>query len=162
MDDLCSGDISDVFPISNVIKQGCMLGLVLFNLLFFIADLNNATKYLNKGIYNSYRNDGSIYNLFRLQAKTKTQEHLRSSSPMIVLPRIYHNGSELWNSDHFTYLGSTISKHGSLGQEITSRILPKPVIGKTEEQDTQPSHHPSFHKTKNLYYSSHPNPTVQL
>lgn len=50
-------------------------GPVLFN-LFFTALVNHATKDLNKGIYIRYRDEGSIYDLHRLRAKTKTQEHL--------------------------------------------------------------------------------------
>ena len=42
------------------------------------------------------------------------------SSP--VIPSIHLSGSELQNVNHCTYLGSTISKDGSLNQIITSRI----------------------------------------
>ena len=72
---LYNGDTSPSFEISNGVKQGCVLAPVLFN-LFFTCVLNHALRNLKHGVYLRYRLDGSLFNLQRLQAKTKTVEKL--------------------------------------------------------------------------------------
>jgi len=57
------------------VKQGCVLAPVLFN-LFFAQVLLRAVSDLNLGIYIRYRLDGSLFDLRRLTAKTKTLERL--------------------------------------------------------------------------------------
>jgi hypothetical protein len=68
---LSSGDQSDHFEITNGVKQGCVLAPVLFN-LFFTCVLRHAVQDLQEGVYVRYRYDGSIFDLRRLNAKTKT------------------------------------------------------------------------------------------
>ena len=53
----------------------CVLALVLFN-LFFTCVLNHSTKDLNNGVYLRYRMDGSMFDLCRLSARTKTIQQL--------------------------------------------------------------------------------------
>ena len=72
---LAGGDSSAPFEISNGVKQGCVLAPVLFN-LFFTCVLNHALRDLDRGIYIRYRLDGSLFDLRRLNAKTKTVEKL--------------------------------------------------------------------------------------
>uniref|UniRef100_A0A5F8GML3 Reverse transcriptase domain-containing protein n=1 Tax=Monodelphis domestica TaxID=13616 RepID=A0A5F8GML3_MONDO len=72
---LSGGETSDRFNISNGVKQGCVLAPVLFNLLFTQV-LRCAVMDLNLGVYIKYRLDGSLFNLCRLTAKTKTTERL--------------------------------------------------------------------------------------
>ena len=72
---LCCGDISESFDICNGVKQGCVLAPVLFN-LFFTCVLNHAIKDLSNGVYLRYRLDGSMFDLRRLNARTKTTEQL--------------------------------------------------------------------------------------
>ena len=72
---LAGSDSSAPFEISNGVKQGCVLAPVLFN-LFFTCVLNHALGDLDRGIYIKYRLDGSLFDLRRLNAKTRTVERL--------------------------------------------------------------------------------------
>ena len=72
---LSNGDASQPFEISNGVKQGCVLAPVLFN-LFFSCVLNHAVHDFDKGVYLRYRLDGSLFDLRRLNAKTKTLKRL--------------------------------------------------------------------------------------
>ena len=72
-----NGDLSEPFPISNGVKQGCVLAPTLFS-IFFTIMLKQATVDLDydEGIYVSYRLHGSLLNLRRLQAHIQMQERL--------------------------------------------------------------------------------------
>ena len=72
-----NGDLSDPFPIVNGVKQGCVLAQTFFS-IFFSMMLKQATVDLDDedGVYARYHLEGSLYNLQRLQAHTKTQERL--------------------------------------------------------------------------------------
>ena len=72
---LSNGEQSDPFSISNGVKQGCVLAPVLFN-LFFACVLRQAVGNTDKGVYVRFRYDGSIFDLRRLSAKTKTLNSL--------------------------------------------------------------------------------------
>ena len=72
---LCDGDTSSPFNISNGVKQGCVLACVLFN-LFFTCVLTHAVCDLKTGICIRYRLDGSLVDLRRLRAQTKSVERL--------------------------------------------------------------------------------------
>ena len=68
-----NGSLSGSFPISNGVKQGCDLAPTLF---FFSIMLREANEDLPDGIYIRFRTDGSLFNLRRLLARTKTIEEL--------------------------------------------------------------------------------------
>ena len=68
---LSGGEASDSFNICNGVKQGCVLAPVLFN-LFFTCVLNHAVRDIEDGVFIKYRLDGSLFDLRRLNAKTKT------------------------------------------------------------------------------------------
>jgi len=72
-----NSDLSEPFPINNGVKQGCVLAPTLFS-IFFSMMLKQATEDLEDDdfIYVRYRLDGSLFNLRRLQAHTKTHEQL--------------------------------------------------------------------------------------
>ncbi|XP_062841273.1 uncharacterized protein LOC134300780 [Trichomycterus rosablanca] len=72
---LSGGEVSEPFAIANGVKQGCVLAPVLFN-LFFACVLNQALGDIEDGVYIRYRLDGSLFDLRRLSAKTKTVEKL--------------------------------------------------------------------------------------
>ena len=70
-----NGEQSDPFTISNGVKQGCVLVPVLFN-LFFSCVLRQAVENMKEGLYVRFRYDGSIFDLRRLSATTKTLNSL--------------------------------------------------------------------------------------
>ena len=72
-----NNNLSELFPIINGVKQGCILALTLFT-IFFSMMLEQATKDLDDddGIYIRYCLDGNIFNLRRLQATPNTLEQL--------------------------------------------------------------------------------------
>ena len=72
---LSSGNVTDAFVISNGMKQGCILSPVLFN-VFFTCMLSHAVQDLEKGVYIRYHLDGSLFDLRRLTAKTKSLQTL--------------------------------------------------------------------------------------
>ena len=65
-------EFSDPFPVTNGVKQGCVLVSTLFNLMFS-AMLTDAFQDGDNGISIRYRFDGKLFNLRRLQAKSKMQ-----------------------------------------------------------------------------------------
>ena len=72
-----NSDLSEPFPITNGVKQGCVLAPTLFS-IFFSMMLRQATEDLDdeEAVYIRYRLDGSLFNLRRLRAHTKTLEQL--------------------------------------------------------------------------------------
>ena len=66
------GEFSDPFPVTNGVKQGCMLASTLFSKMFS-AMLTDAFQDGDNGIPIRYRFDGKLFNLRRLQAKSKVQ-----------------------------------------------------------------------------------------
>ena len=63
--------LSGSFPISNGVKQGCVLAPTLF-FSFFSTMLREAKEDQPDGIYIRFRTDGSLFNFRRLLARTKT------------------------------------------------------------------------------------------
>ena len=61
---------STPFPVTNGVKQGCVLAPTLFSMMFS-AMLTDAFREANPGLDIRYRTDGRLFNLRRLQAKTK-------------------------------------------------------------------------------------------
>ena len=70
-----NGDVSDPFPVSNGVKQGCVLAPTLFSLIFSVM-LSSALSGSDDGILICFRTDGKFYDLRRLQARTKVKEAL--------------------------------------------------------------------------------------
>ena len=62
------GEFSDPFPVTNGVKQGCVLASTLFSMMFS-AMLTDASQDGDYGIPIRYRFDGKPFNLRRLQAK---------------------------------------------------------------------------------------------
>ena len=65
-----NGASSDSFPISNGVKQGCVLAPTLFG-IFFSLLLRHAFGSSEDGIFIHTRSDGNLFNLARLRAKSK-------------------------------------------------------------------------------------------
>ena len=66
------GEFSDPFPVTNGVKQGCVLASTLFSMVFS-AMLTDAFQDGDNGIPIRYRFDGKLFNLRRLQTKSKVQ-----------------------------------------------------------------------------------------
>jgi hypothetical protein len=72
---LDDGDSSEAFPVTNGIKQGCVLAPTLFSMMFS-AMLSDAFRDDDKtNIKIRYRYDGTLFNLRRLQSKSKVKEY---------------------------------------------------------------------------------------
>ena len=67
-----NGEFSDPFPVTNGVKQGCVLSSTLFSMMFS-AMLTDAFQDGDNRILIRYRFDGKLFNLRRLQAKSKMQ-----------------------------------------------------------------------------------------
>ena len=65
-------EFSDPFPVTNGVKQGCVLASTLFSMMFS-AMLTDAFQDGDNGIPMRYRFDGKLFNLRRFQAKSKVQ-----------------------------------------------------------------------------------------
>ena len=66
-------DVSDPFPVTNGVKQGCVMAPTLFSLMFATM-LFCALSRSDAGVTVRYRCDGRSFDLRRLQAKTKVPE----------------------------------------------------------------------------------------
>ena len=69
------GEYSEPFPVTNGVKQGCVLAPTIFSMMFS-AILKDTFRDGDVGVCFRYRTDGSVFNLRRLQAKTKVQEDI--------------------------------------------------------------------------------------
>ena len=65
-----NGEISQPFPVSNGVKQGYVLAPTLFSIMLS-AMLMDAFRDTDVAISINYHTDSSVFNLWRLQAKTK-------------------------------------------------------------------------------------------
>ena len=68
-----NGESSVTFPVTNGVKQGCVLAPHFFFSIMFSAMLFDAFSHLDKGIDIQYCTDDSVFNHRRLQAKTKVK-----------------------------------------------------------------------------------------
>ena len=70
-----TGKHSEPFPVTNGVKQGCVLAPILF-IMMFSAMLSDAFREGDIGVDFVFRTDGKLFNLRRLQAKTKVQDDI--------------------------------------------------------------------------------------
>ena len=71
------GEFSDPFPVTNGVKQACVLASKLFGMMFS-AMLTDDFPDGHNGMPIKYRFDGKLFNLRRLQAKSKVQTEVLS------------------------------------------------------------------------------------
>lgn len=71
---LDNGESTDAFPVTNGVQQGCVLAPTLFSMMFsaILSDAFCDDDEINIKI--RFRTDGRLFNLWRLQAKTKVKE----------------------------------------------------------------------------------------
>ena len=70
---MANGEESRSFPVTNGVKQGCVLAPTLFSMVFS-AMLTDAFKDCNEGIHIRYRTDKGLFNQKRMLAVTKVKE----------------------------------------------------------------------------------------
>ena len=70
---LDDGEFSKAFPVTNGVKQGCVLAPTLLSLVFSTM-LSDAFRDHEPGINTRYRTDGKLFNPRRLLAVTKVKE----------------------------------------------------------------------------------------
>ena len=70
------GDLSEFFPVTNGVKQGCVQAPTLFSLMFAEMLSNTALANTDAGIQIYFRTDGRFFDLRRLKALTKVREAL--------------------------------------------------------------------------------------
>ena len=96
-------EFSESFAVTNGVKQGCVMAPTLFSMMFS-AMLMNAFQDSDTDFPIRYRFDGNIFNLRRLQAKTKVQTDVLMSSSMqmiwIRLPAQRQKCKEPWIKSH--------------------------------------------------------------
>ena len=66
---------SEPFPVTSGVKQGCILAPTLFSMMFS-AMLTDAFRFGDIGVNFKFRTDGKLFNLRRLQTKTKVQKDI--------------------------------------------------------------------------------------
>ena len=66
------GEYSERFPVTNGVKQGCVIAPTLLSMMFS-AMLTDSFEDVNAGFPIRYRFDGKLLNLRRLQAKLEVQ-----------------------------------------------------------------------------------------
>ena len=75
-----AGSQSSSFPVEVRVKQGCVLAPIIFNLLLVaIALVSHSDLQSSDFVGIEYRLDGGLFNLRRLQAKTKTSSAMISA-----------------------------------------------------------------------------------
>ena len=77
------GEFSHPFPVTNGVKQGCVLAPTLFSMMFS-AMLTAAVQDGDNRIPIRYRFDGKHFNLRRLQAKSKVQTAVPAGSSLLM------------------------------------------------------------------------------
>ncbi|XP_030401681.1 uncharacterized protein LOC115642368, partial [Gopherus evgoodei] len=121
---LDDGETSEVFPVTNDVKQGCVLAPTLFSMIFS-ATLTDAFQHCTEGVGLKYRTDGKLFNLRRLCAITKVKETVLRDFPFADDCAVNASAEpEMQASavDHFMYLGSTLSRAVSIDDEVNCRI----------------------------------------
>ena len=73
-------EFSDQFPVTNGVKQGCVLASTLFSMMFSTM-LTDAFQDGDNGVPIGYRFDRKLFNLRRLQAKSKVQTEVLDEFP---------------------------------------------------------------------------------
>ena len=73
------GEETHPFGVAMAVKQGCVMAPVIFNIYLAAASCLFRQRFsAGRGVGLSYRLDGSLFNLRRLQARTKVSETIKT------------------------------------------------------------------------------------
>jgi hypothetical protein len=122
------GESSNAFPVTNGVKQGCVLAPTLFSLMFS-AMLTDAFQDCDDGINLRYRTDGKLFNTRRLQAKTKV--HVEIIRDLLFADDCALNaGTEPAMQLSMDHLSSACNNFGLTISIKKTEVLHQPAPGK--------------------------------
>ena len=128
-----AGETSHSFPVSNGVKQGCVLAPTLFS-IFLSAMLEEAFADFEEGVYIQSRQDADLFNVAHFKAKTK-------STQILVRELLFADDSALVSHtpeqmQHVIYVFSSASKKFGLQINIKkTEVLFQPGTDHQEEEE---------------------------
>ncbi|VDL93064.1 unnamed protein product [Schistocephalus solidus] len=111
-----AGTVSEAFALTNGVKQGLVLPLILFRLMF-TAMLMDVCRDKCHGIRIAYRVDSNL-----LDHRQKHSRHQPPPTTAYNVRCINFNGAKLQAADIYTYLSSSFSRSTKLDYEVGHRI----------------------------------------
>ena len=125
---LDNGESSSPFPVSNGVKQGCVLAPTLFSIMFS-AMLKDAYREGADGLNIKFRFDGGgVFNLNRLQAKTKSH-HAMVSELLFADDCALTTGSEAEMQSSVNKFASACDNFGLTISTKKTEVLYQPSPG---------------------------------
>ena len=122
------------FPVTNGVKQGCVLAPTLFSIMFS-AMLQDAFADDSNGIKYNYRFDGDFFKLRRLQAKTKIQEGIARDF-LFADDSALAAGSEADMQQTVNLFSSACDKFGLTISTKKTEVMYQPAPGKPYAEPT--------------------------
>ena len=116
------GEFSDSFEVTNGVKQGCVMAPTLLSMIFSTL-LMDAFQDSDTGFPIRYRFGGNIFNLRRLQAKTKVHTDVLDEllyvydifSPIMMMRSLPELQKQVWHSENCIQMS---------GSEMESSLTP--------------------------------------
>ena len=131
---LDNGESSTPFLLTNGVKQGCVLAPTVFSMMF-TAMLTDAFQDSDPGINIRYRTDGKLFNLRRLQAKTKV--HFDQLHDFLFADDCALNAGSPEDMQHSMDLFSTAcTNFGFTISTKKTEIMYQPAPGKQYQEPT--------------------------
>ena len=127
-----NGEFSNPFPVTNGVKQGCVLAPTLFSIMFS-AMLTDAFQDGDNGIPIRHRFDGKLFNLRRLQAKSKVHtevldEFLFADDMAKGAPTEEKMQTDQVSDSCDSYLTISIKKTEVVYQPVPGKLYKKPPL----------------------------------
>ena len=132
---LVNGDESNEFPVTNGVKQGCVLAPTLFSFIFSMM-LLSAFKESDLGIEITYRTDGGIYKTQRLKSITKISKALvRDLLYADDCAIVAHSEKDL--QEMATALSNATKRYGLTISIKKTEVLYQPAPGTTRKEEPE-------------------------